>query len=307
MLVSTSTAQIFRLFGIDGGFKMIADAGFDAVDFGFDLDVPMWRIHRGEKDGIFFESEEKLLEHYAPYKAAADKYGVKIHQAHAPFPSYMQGDAETTAFALEAIKKCFPLLKMMDCHYLVVHPCFGNYDETLEDEDEWKLNIDFYSALIPDAKKYDVIVCLENMFTAHRRKIHEAICQDPNEAAAYVDELNDIAGEKRFGFCYDTGHALLVGKDQYRTLKQLGDRVDVLHVQDNDGKDDQHVAPFMGVLDWERFAKGLKAIGYKGTINLEVGNLCAWYPVELLADAYTLAAKCAKYIGSLVEKDEGKS
>ncbi len=303
METATSTSVRFQLFGEDGAFKMLCEAGFDAVDFGFDVDAPMWKIKNGDKSSVFFLSEDELVRHYAPHKAAADKYGIRIHQAHAPFPSYIHESPETTAFALTAVRKCFPILKMMECKNLVVHPCMGNYNEKLEPEVEWKLNIDFYSALIEDAEKYGVTVCLENMFNARRGKIYEASCSDPAEAAAYIDELNRIAGAKRFAFCYDTGHALLLGKDQYLTLKRLGDRVKVLHVHDNDGWDDQHVSPFMGRLDWDRLIKGLKAIGYKGVISLEVGNLCAWYPKELLPEAFRLAAACARYIGDRVEAE----
>ena len=303
MLISASTNATFNIFGVEGAFRMFAEAGFDAVDFGFDVDMPVWNVRKGDRSSVFFQSQQEILDHYAPYKAAADKYDIQIHQAHAPFPSYIHEDTDTTGIVLEAIKKCFPVLKMMNCRYLVVHPCFGNYNERLEYDDEWNLNIQFYSALIDDAKKYDVIVCLENMFTARKGKIYEAICSDPKEAAAYVDKLNSIAGEKRFAFCFDTGHALLLGKDPYLLLKQLGSRVEVLHIQDNDGWDDQHVSPFMGRLDWDRFIRGLRAIGYQGVLNLEVGNLCAWYPKEILGDAYCLAAACAKYLGTQVESN----
>ncbi len=303
MLVSASTATTFQILGVEGAFKMFADAGFDAVDFGFDVFMPIWNVRKGDRTSPFFLPQEELNAFFRPYKEAADKYGVRIHQAHAPFPAYIHDDPETTAISQESVKKCFPLCKMMSCRYLVVHPCFGNYNERMEYDDEWDMNIRFYTSLIEEAKKYDVIICLENMFTARRGKIYEAICSDPNEAAAYIDELNSIAGEKRFGFCFDTGHALLLGRDQYLTLKQLGDRVDVLHVHDNDGWDDQHVSPFMGRLDWDRLIMGLRAIGYKGVMNLEVGNLCNWYPKELLGDAYRLAAACAKYLGARTEEN----
>ena len=49
--------------------------------------------------------------------------------------------------------------------------------------------------------------------------------------------------------------------------------------------------------------KDVAAIGYKGVMNLEVGNLCAWYPKELLGDAYRLAASCAKYLSTKVEQE----
>ena len=295
MLIGASTSAIFDKLGIDGGFKMFHDAGMNCVDFGFDWYCNIWKYRRGEtEDIIFTRPQEEITEFFRPFKAAADKYGIKIHQAHAPFPSWIDTKIEnsenTNAFALEAIKKCFPLVKMMDCHLLIVHPAFPGYADKLEADDEWDLNIRFYSSLIEDAKKYDV-----NMFVSKGRKIFSAICQDPMEAAAYVDELNDMAGETRFGFCYDTGHGLLIGQDVYSTLKVLGDRVVALHVHDNDGLEDRHVAPYMGILDWERFIKGLKAINYKGAMTLEIGTLQHIYPLELMTDAYSLSAKAAKY------------
>ena len=42
--------------------------------------------------------------------------------------------------------------------------------------------------------------------------IYEGTCTDAVEACYYVDTLNDIAGEKLFGFCFDTGHALAASR-----------------------------------------------------------------------------------------------
>lgn len=302
MLVGVSTAALFEKLGVEGAFKMLSEAGCTCVDFGFDVDCPLWKVARGETDNVFSLDADKLVEHYRPHKEAADKYGVKIHQAHAPFPSYMSQSPEASAFALEAIKKCFPILKMMDCKYLIVHPAFNGYNDRMEYDDEWDLNIRMYSELIPFAKKYGVTVCLENMFVVRERKIYGACCSDPNEAAAYVDELNDIAGQKCFAFCYDTGHSLLIGQDAYLTLKTLGDRVETLHVHDNDGWDDQHVPPYTGRLDWDRLLEGLKAIDYNGAMTLEIGTLSYRYPVELLGDAYRLAAAEGHYFARRLGK-----
>ena len=300
MKISATTGRLFEILGADGAFKMLSEAGFDAVDFSFDVDSKLWNVARGESS-LFCLSQEQLVEHYRPYKQAADKYGVSIYQAHAPFPSYFHGNESASAAAVEFIKKCFPILKMMDCKYLVCHPCFAGYDNRLEKESEIKLNLNFYSSLIPLAKEYGVTVCLENMFTGSRGKIYEAICQEPDEVIMYVDTLNEKAGEKRFAFCYDTGHALLLGRDQYQTIKRIGNRIELLHVHDNDGWEDRHVTPYMGILDWDRFVMGLKAIGYKGVINLENSNIPNLYPRELLSSAFRHAADCAKYLAARVE------
>lgn len=47
------------------------------------------------------------------------------------------------------------------------------------------------------------------------KKIYSAICSDIPEACVYIDKLNEIAGEKLFGFCLDTGHLNLLGLDPH--------------------------------------------------------------------------------------------
>jgi sugar phosphate isomerase/epimerase len=304
MRVGVSTASLFDILGVEGAFQMLSEVGLDCVDFGFDHDVPMWKVNRGEKDNIFAQSADALVEHYSAHKKAADKYGVSIHQAHAPFPSWFNGNPDANEFALSAIKKCFPILKMMDCHYLIVHPAMNITQPRALPEEEMNVNIELYSALIEDARKYDVVVCLENMFTVNRRKVWQAVCTDPHEAAMYVDRLNEIAGEKRFAFCYDTGHGLLAGHDPLIALEVMGSRVETLHVHDNDGWDDQHTQPYSGRLDWERLLEGLKKIGYKGAMTMEIGTLCSIYPAELLKDAYRLAAAEGRYFARRLTEGE---
>ena len=301
MLTGITTGGLFDILGVEGSFSMLKEAGFDAVDFSFDVFCRLWSVHNGARDDLFFKDEEELVEYFRPYKQAADKYGLMIHQAHAPFPSYFVNDDYTNAYALEAIKKSFPIISMMGCRYLVVHPGFANYENRLEPEEEKKVNMALYSALIPCCKKYSITVCLENMFTGNRGKIYEAICQNPDEANEYIDSLNALAGQKCFAFCYDAGHALLLGRDQYKTLKQLGHRVEILHVHDNNAVEDEHISPFMGKLDWGRFVKGLKAIGYNGVMNLEATNLYNRYPKELLFSIYRQAADTARYLAECVE------
>ena len=94
-----------------------------------------------------------------------------------------------------------------------------------------------------------------------------------------MDELNTVAGEHVFGFCLDTGHMLLCGLDPFKTVTQLGSRISAFHIHDNDGWDDQHLAPYMGILDWNRFCEGVKAIGYSGTLSFETFNV--WNRVDI--------------------------
>ncbi len=268
MLLSVQTAPILDKFGIDEGFAMIAEAGFQGVDFNIDHTLPGGQIRAHELHGFFDQTDEEMLEAARPYKEAAEKYGIKFVQAHAPFPNNVGVDA-TNEYVLNAVKKTIMIMGYVGCPKLVVHPGFLPYDQRLDKAEEWDFNIKMYSALIPDLKKYGVTCCLENMFTRHRGKIMQAICSDPAEAVRYIDTLNEIAGEKLFGFCLDTGHVNLLGHDQYELIKTLGDRIVCLHVHDNDGLADEHLFPYMGIIDWDGFCRGLKEIGYAHDFSFE--------------------------------------
>ena len=64
-----------------------------------------------------------------------------------------------------------------------------------------------------------------------------------------LDELNRLAGQVCFGFCLDTGHLLLCSQEVKNSLLKLGNRMDAMHVHDNDGVSDKHLAPCSGVFD----------------------------------------------------------
>lgn len=286
MKLCVQTGSILDRYGIDEGFRMIRQAGFDGVDFNIDHSLPYEVIASGGSVPLYDGGVEALIEAMRPYKEAADRHGLLIHQMHAPFPSYVKNEAGN-AYVLKAIKACIRAAAFFGCKYLIVHPFFLGYDDKLSPEAEWEVNINGYSQLIPDAKECGVTICLENMFTGHRGKIYAAICADMAEANRYIDALNGIAGEKIFAFCLDVGHALLVGKDIYSVIRELGPRLETLHIHDNNGISDQHFFPFMGILDWDRFTAGLRDAGYKGALSFETYNALNVIDPALASEALT--------------------
>ena len=292
--IGVQTAPVIDVFGPDAGFRMIHEAGFDCVDFNVDHYMPGSEIHSGNFNGFFDQDMDAILKAMQPIRDAARKYSVEFGQAHAPFPSFVKNNDFVNEKVLDALKKCIEICAYLDCPHIIVHPAFFGYDDRMDPDTEWDANIAMYSALIPTIKKCHVTVCLENMFTARRGKIYEAICSDFNEAAAYIDELNDIAGQKCFAFCLDTGHALLLGHDIYTAIMQVGERIETLHIHDNNGLSDQHLAPYMGVLDWNRFIQGIKDVGYQGNLSFETFNACQVFDQALMGDVLKLIGATGK-------------
>ena len=257
--ISVQTDGIFQPFGPDKGMRLIGGAGIDCVDLDL-IYIPGASIRKGVIEGAFTLPEERFMEEVIrPIRDAGEKYGVGFGQAHAPFPSWVPLNEEMNVFLMRAVKMCLEACRYLDCPYLVVHPAFADYVNRLDGEAEHELNIRLYSALIPEAKRTGVRILLENMFTSWRGKRMEA-------------ELNAIAGEELFGFCYDCGHAALLGKDQEKAILTLGRRLLALHLHDNDGVSDSHRFPYFGIVDWEAVLRALHEIGYGGTLNFETSS-----------------------------------
>lgn len=292
-----------ELLGVPGAYKAIKEAGFDGVDANIDH-LLTWNDIAQRKLSPAFQAEGKAaLEYFKPWKEAAEACGLENYQAHAPFPSYVQGeDGAFNEAMIHVLKTCLMGCDYMNCRRLIIHPFFLGYDAQMTPEREWEVNIERYSQLIPAAKEYGVTICLENMFSGHNHKIYSACCSDITTACAYIDELNRLAGQKCFGFCLDTGHLLLLGKDIKNSMIQLGDRIEAFHVHDNNGLDDQHLAPYMGVMDWSRFVEGLAAIHYDKTMSFETFNVFNVMHPEIAVQMLSVIAKTGRLFDRLASE-----
>jgi len=72
------------------------------------------------------------------------------------------------------------------------------------------------------------------------------------------------------GFCYDTSHDFLYSPKPGALLKQWGHRLMVTHLGDNDGVNDRHWLPGLGVLNWGKITRWLPVKTYQGSLTLEV-------------------------------------
>ena len=306
MKTAVQTGGVEDVYGIDQAYRIIKEAGFDAVDANIDHllgfgDIMHKRIPEILRPGT---DEKDLLEAVKPWGDAAKKYGLENYQAHAPFPSFHYSDTDDPEFddlLVEMLRRSIIGAAAIDCHNLIIHPFFRDYEHRMRPEEEWEVNIERYSRLASTAKEYGVVINLENMFTNYHGKIYGAICNDGVMAAKYVDALNDLAGSKCFGFCLDTGHALLASKDIRQFMNDLGSRITCFHVHDNDGVNDLHRAPYSGKLDWDSFIAGLRDIGFTKTLSFETFAACNAVDPELIPETLRFIAACGRMFARRAE------
>lgn len=277
-----------------------AAAGFGAVDYGF---YPFYRSGdmRKQLHSELFDKPMEELEAY--FKSIADiltKNGISVGQTHAPFPSgfFDEQLSGINDYIRETIIKSIRLTAVMKSKYIVVHPIIGGYGSLFGTEEEYRCNIGFYSSLINALKENDVICCLENMWDMCNGKIYGVCCSNEHDVCRYIDELNSIAGEERFAFCLDTGHATVCSDDPVRFINTLGPRLKTVHLHDVDINRDSHTCPYLGIADWDGIMKALSDSGYGGTLNFEAATAWSQYPVEVYPEAIRLLGAIGKYFAA---------
>ena len=296
---------LFADENVEEAFRFIRECGFQAVDFSFSKKIPTGELRQGILTDFFDADIPSLLAYYRPVKEAAQKHGIFIGQAHAPFPTYVEGYPEVNEYLLAAVEKQCAICQFLGCPALVVHPAVVTCKEQ-----ERELNLQMYRRLMPAAKKYGVKICLENMFTTENgRKVARA-CSNMEDACYYIDTLNGEAGESLFGFCYDVGHANLTANDILQDIRTLGHRLTLLHIHGNDCVRDLHQIPYLArtskksfSTDWEAFLQGLREIGYRGTLNMETAGSLALLPEELIEPVLKVASAVCAYFKRRILND----
>ena len=296
MLLSSQTGNLFTTAEKTKKYAPIfKEAGFDALDYNFDVFFPSENIRNGDRFELLDRPREEYIAYFKKIADILAENGISVGQTHAHFSSLIAaGDKERNDYLLGLLKKEIECTAAMGSKYIIIHPISKGYENSYTFEMEKAENMEMYTALIDTLKKYDVICCLENMWGMCNGKIVASACGNMSEAADYIDTLNEIAGEERFGFCFDSGHSVICSVDPVRALRFLKDRVKTLHLHDVDINKDRHTMPYLGITDWGGIMSALREIDYNGTLNFEAANGWRQYPEEVWSEAITLIGAIGK-------------
>ena len=69
--------------------------------------------------------------------------------------------------------------------------------------------------------------------------------------------------------CLDTGHANVFNLNVAEEVRKIKDKLQVLHVHDNNFGIDSHLFPYFGTVKWKEFGKALTDINFNGVFSLE--------------------------------------
>ena len=290
MLLSSSHSQFARKMSTEEAIDLMADAGFDAIDFSFHLKS---EYYSEDTDGAIGRNR------FTEWRKRAEARGLVFNQAHAPEGSSFT-DMDKTVKRFHEIRRAIRNASYLGVPIIVVHPVQHlPYCEAGVPEQLFEMNMKFYGALKPYCEEYGVRIALENMWQQPNGKIDHSTCSRPEEFVRYVDALSS----EWFVACLDIGHAPLVGVDPCELIRALGrNRLRALHVHDVDGIDDLHTLPYFSKIHWDSVCKALKEIGYEGDLTFEAGGFVNPLPKELSAPAAKFMVATGRHLIDKITK-----
>lgn len=241
-------------------------AGFEAMDINFAA-----TIYSGEFKHEPILDGDDYLEKVMEVKRACDEAGLEMTVSHLPFYNYDMEDKEHLAFCNMMTERAIRASAHVGVKYAVVHP---HRDPTKHIYIQ--RTVDILRPFVELGRSLGVTLCVENMYTVT------------------AEATRMIADQLDCGICWDVGHANFGGYDQYEGIMTCGERLKVLHLHDNNGKDDLHIPAFQGNINWHEVMRALRDVKFEGELNFEVA--VSRVPDELRDTIYRFIADSGKLL-----------
>ena len=279
--VLLAVATDFNGSGGDPGeaLRLIAEAGFTHLhwchQWNTDHLYSDWEIARIA--GMLRRFGLKLLDIHGSDACA----GGALRSWHSPDETYRRAGVELVLNRL----RMHAMLRGEGT--LMMHvPAITPWNDTPEGrEDVWR-RVDALrrslDEILPVARGLGIPLALENM---------------PGDTWEVLDRLFDETPPDAVGLCYDSGHGNIDEKgrkaDGIEHLERHLDRLQALHLHDNDGSGDQHRPPFMGTVDWPRLVSDIRRSAYRRPLRFELSMraVAPTGPAAFIADAF---ARCRR-------------
>lgn len=227
--------------------REVAAAGFKYIDFN------MYEKHR-----YAFLLEDNYKEYARSLKELGDSLGIKFVQAHSPGGNPF--DEKKYPDLLLATIRSIEVCGIMGIPNIVVHP---GTELELRKGVFFLKNREFYSKLFPVMEANNVNVLTENTTKANMGNADYDLI-----TGADMREFVEYVNHPLFHACWDTGHANCEG-NQYDEIVALGEHLYGLHINDNLGKKDEHLMPYMGNINLDEIINAIIDINYKGYFTFE--------------------------------------
>lgn len=192
------------------------------------------------------------------FRNQLEERGISIWSIHSPFGKGVEISELDERLRYKSVAMQKQLLEtavLVGAKVIVLHPSnFVNENEAVLVKAQLLKSL---SELVPLAEKMGITYGLENLLPG-------CILTAPNELVAVIEQFNSDA----LKITFDTGHALCCGnfEESFKTFKP---HIAHFHIHDNDAKNDLHLQPGKGDLNWDLFSEIFSSMDFRNPVILE--------------------------------------
>lgn len=200
-----------------------------------------------------------VLENFARIRDVLDSTKLKV-TVHAPFTDLNLASLNYPIYreSIRQIRLCVENAAEITDR-VTIHPGYLSPAGKLIPEKVWELQKSALVEIGSFSADYGILTCLENMID-----IDEFLCRNCEEIFGMTEGIEGI------GVTFDVGHANTVGEVN-AFLNRIKD-VHHVHLHDNHGIHDEHLALGNGSIDWVSVGRTVSK-GYSGVCVVEGRNL----------------------------------
>lgn len=292
MRLSTSTCMYFNRPGgkkaaVGDSICRLAEAGYRVLDMNFH-DFSTFQTPFRE-DGW-----EKWLEEAV---RAKEKWGIEFSQGHSHFYNYCDPAVKDREYLDELIRRGIVAAGKLKIKWLVIH-AGTDFDSATPVKSSKSKALEYFKPVIELAAEHEVGIAIENLWDLN--------ISPKRRYTTTAEELVDLVDSLPYdnvGICWDVEHASIMQQSQTSALKLIGNRLKATHISDHNGKNDDHILPFMGATDWKEIMTALAVNGYQGDFTYETHRYTQAVPEEVIPAALRYSYELGQYLLSLTERD----
>jgi sugar phosphate isomerase/epimerase len=200
--------------------------------------------------------------------------GVGLDSYHLPFA----GDDDIASFyettrlqAVDNMLRHMERAALLGCRVVVQHPTTNRFDVKLEGLDQYMRQMGrSLKVMLPRAESLGLAIAVENMLPG------QAVIAGTEgirlgSRAEHISRMASEFAHPCFGFCLDTGHALVAGapEGQHAFFQAMAPCLLNFHLADNAGDRDSHLAPGHGNVDWRTLFRAAAEIEFAHSMCIE--------------------------------------
>jgi fructoselysine 3-epimerase len=249
MKISTATS-VFVNYAIQDAVSQVIRAGFDGID--------LWcgRPHLYRKD--------YTMEQIKELRNMLEDAGIPVVSLFPAFYRYPYSLSNPNHIirqdSIDYVKNCIENAVLVGARQVLIVPTHSIYGQPTQDSRDRFL--ESLATLCPMAESAGILLGIEILYPNLSDYMYSS-----EQALTMIRQL----GSDCLKVVLDTGHVNLSGEGFSHAMAALGKLVIQVHVNDNDGKQQQNAIPGTGTFEFYNLARQLQQEGYDDFLTLELG------------------------------------